>query len=175
MRNNFSKNMREVSIDEAFDALKPESCIFVISVDKNGRPSGMICGCHIKCSRKSSLFAVALSKRGYTHKLIRQSKEFVVAVANKGLEKEVLFFGATHGNEVDKFKETGIETAKAKFIKSPLLKQATINFECTLEKEVDAGDHTIFIGKILNSYVSPEKKVLMNMKKIDGKRVFREF
>lgn len=166
--------MNEVSINEAFGALKPESCIFVISVDENGRPSGMINAWHMKCSREPALFAVCLLKTGYTHKLIQQSKEFVVAVANKELEKEVLFFGETHGNEVDKFKETGIETTKAKFIKSPLIKKATINFECVLEKEVDAGDHIVFIGKILNSYVNSEKKVLLSFGKVDGKRVLKE-
>jgi flavin reductase (DIM6/NTAB) family NADH-FMN oxidoreductase RutF len=167
--------MNEINIDEAFEALKPESCIFVISIDENGRPSGMINAWHMKVSRNPALFAIALSKNGYTHKLIQQSKEFVVAVANKGLEKEVLFFGTKHGNEVDKFKETGIETVKAKSIKSPLLKEATINFECVLENEVDAGDHIIFIGKILNSYINPEKKVLAGMKKINNERVFQEF
>jgi len=167
--------MNEISINEAFEVLKPESCIFVISVDENGRPSGMINAWHMKCSREPALFAVSLFKKGHTHKLIQQSKEFVVAVANKELEKEVLYFGATHGNEVDKFKETGIETEKAKFIRTPLIKKATINFECALEKEIDAGDHIVFIGKILNQYINPEKKVLMNMKKIDNKRVFKEF
>ena len=167
--------MNEVTIDDAFEALKPENCVFVISIDEQGRPSGMINAWHLKCSREPALFAVCLSKNGYTHKLIQQSKEFVVAVPNKELEKEVLFFGTTHGNEVAKFKETGIETEPAKFIKSPLIKKATINFECVLEKEVDAGDHIIFIGKILNQYVNSEKKVLLNMRKVDGKRVFQEF
>lgn len=167
--------MHEVSINKAFEAIKPESCIFVISVDENGRPSGMINAWHMKCSREPALFAVSLLKTGYTHKLIRQSKEFAVAMANKELEKEVLFFGTTHGNEVDKFKETGIETIKAKFIKSPLLKKATVNFECILDREIDVGDHIIFIGKILNSYINPGKKVLMGMRKTNDKRVFQEF
>ena len=167
--------MDEVNIKEVFDTFKPESCVFVISVDEHGRPSGMIAGWNMKCSIEPALFAVSLSKKGHTHKLIQQSKEFVVAVPNKELEKEVIFFGTAHGNETDKFNETGIETAKSSFIKSPLIKKATINFECVLEKEVDSGDHIIFIGKILKSYINRDKKVLLNMKKVDGNRVFKEF
>jgi len=166
--------MNEANINEAFEMLKPESCVFVISIDENGRPSGMINAWHMKCSREPALFAISIFKTGYTQSLIRQSKEFVVAVANKELEKEVLFFGTTHGNEVDKFKETGIETTPAKFIKSPLITKATINFECALENEIDAGDHIVFIGKILNSYINPEKKVLLNLRKVDNNRVFKE-
>lgn len=167
--------MDEVNnINEAFEMLKPETCVFVILIDKHGRPSGMINSWHMKCSRDPALFAISLFKTGYTHKLIQQSKEFVIAVPNKELEKEVLFFGTTHGNQIDKFKETKIETIKAKSIKSPLIKNATINFECSLEKEIDVGDHIVFIGKILNSYINRNKKVLINMKKINGKRVFNE-
>ncbi len=68
--------MEKASIEKAFDKFKPESCVFVISVDSEGKPSGMIAGRNMKCSKNPALFAVALSKKGYTHKLIKQSKEF---------------------------------------------------------------------------------------------------
>lgn len=167
--------MEEVSAEEAFSRLKPERCVFVISVDKNSKPNGMIAGWHMKCSAEPPLFAVSLKKTGNTKSLIRESGEFVIAVPNKELEKEVLFFGSTQGNEMDKFQRTGIETLKAKCVKSPLIKKATMNFECRLEKEVDSGDHVIFIGRVLASYVGKGKKVLMNMGKVKGKRVFEEF
>jgi len=167
--------MEEASIKESFAIFKPESCVFVISTDSGGKPNGMIAGWNMKCSNDPPLFAVSLSKNGNTHKLIQESKEFVIAVPNKELINEVEFFGSTHGNEVDKFKETKIETANAKYVKSPLIKNATINFECKLEKEIDSGDHIIFIGKILTSYINKNKKFLLNMKKVNNKRRFEEF
>ena len=122
--------MIQISASEAFNMFKPESCVFVLSIDENNKPSGMIAGWNMKCSSNPPLFAVALSKKGNTQKLIKQSKEFVVAVPNKSLEQPLLFFGSHHGNEVDKFKETNIETMKASKTKTPLLKDATINMEC---------------------------------------------
>ena len=166
--------MEKVTVKEAFDKFKPESCVFVISVDRDGNPGGMIAGWNMKCSLRPPLFAVSLSKKGHTHKLIRQSKEFVVAVPSKELEKEVKFFGSEHGNKVNKFKETKVETAQAKFVKSPLLEKATVNFECRLEQEVDSGDHVIFIGRVLASYVNKDQKVLFNMKYVNNERVFQE-
>lgn len=166
--------MEKGSVEDSFNKFKPESMVFVISVDSEGKPNGMIAGWNMKCSSEPPLFAVSLSKKGNTHKLIRQSKEFVVAVPNKELEDEVRFFGSTHGNKINKFDKTKIEIEKAKFIKSPLIKKATINFECKLEKEINAGDHIIFIGRILTSYINKDKKVLFNIKKIDGKRIFGE-
>lgn len=168
--------MEKITLQQAFGKFKPESCVFVISVDKNGKPSGMIAGWNMKCSINPPLFAVALSKDGYTHKLIQQSKEFVIAIPNMELEDEVKFFGSTHGNRVDKFGESGIETIKAERVRSPLIKNATLNYECILEKEIEAGDHIIFIGKVVAWHHNPGKKVLFNMKKLpDGKRVFAEF
>jgi len=85
------------------------------------------------------------------------------------------FFGSCHGDKVDKFKESKIKTQKAKYIKSPLINDATINFECELEKSLDSGDHMIFVGRILASYINRDKKVLLNTKRVGDKRVYEEF
>jgi flavin reductase (DIM6/NTAB) family NADH-FMN oxidoreductase RutF len=167
--------MKKILPKESLSTLKPKLCVFVISVDEGGKPSGMIAAWHTQCSADPAFFMVSLSKKGNTQKLIRQSKEFVVAVANKELEDAVVLFGSTHGDDVDKFLESGIETEVAEFIKSPLVKKATFNFECELFKEVDCGDHVIFIGKVLSAYHNEGKKVLFNTDRVDGKRVFEEF
>jgi len=103
--------MKEISPKKIF---RPYSCVFVISVDKTGKPSGMVAGWNTKCASNPPLFAVALSKKGYTHKLIHESKEFVIAVPNKKLEKAVEFFGTTHGNKVDKFKKNWNKNLESK-------------------------------------------------------------
>lgn len=168
--------MKTITIGEAFNLFKPENVVFVISFDrKNNRPSGMIAGWSMKCSSNPKLFAVALWEKGYTHKLIRNTKEFVIAVPNKSLEKALNIFGTRHGDIIDKFKVTKIATQKAKHINVPLLSDATINMECKLEKEVTTGDHIIFVGRLVAAYHNKEKKVLLNMGKKDKKRVFQEF
>ncbi len=84
--------MEEVSNREAFEKFKPSRCVFVISVDKKNNLSGMVAGQVMRCSSKPPMLAISLWKGGYTHKLIQQSKEFVIAVPNKGLLKELEFF-----------------------------------------------------------------------------------
>ena len=100
--------MKKVTVKESFRKFMPESCVFVISINSQGGASGMIAGWTMKCSVEPPLFAVALSKNGCTHKLIQESKEFVIAVPNKTLEKELLLFGENHGDKFDKFLESGI-------------------------------------------------------------------
>jgi flavin reductase (DIM6/NTAB) family NADH-FMN oxidoreductase RutF len=167
--------MKKTNVGDAFKLLKPEGCIFVISRDKKGKPNGMVASWYMKCSEEPPLIAVSLWNLGNTHKLIRESKEFIVAVANKGLEKELMYFGSRSGRTVEKFKETKIKTEKAKHVNLPLIKDATFNFECKLEKEVKVGECVMFIGRILESYHNPKKKVLMCMSSKNKKRVFKEF
>ncbi len=166
--------MEEVTSKEAFNKYRPNNVVFVISVDEDGKPSGMIASMTTKCSNTPPMMAVAISNEGHTHKLIRESKEFVIAVPNKGLEKEIEFFGSTSGKEVDKFKETKLATVPAQCIKTPLIRDATVNFECKLVGEMPVGDHILFVGEVLASYIN-NKKVLLNFGKVNGKRKFEEF
>lgn len=168
--------MKAISASQAFDRFKPENVVFVISYDrKNKRASGMVAGWSMKCSSKPKLFSVALWERGYTHKLIRDTKEFVIAVPNKSLEKTLNVFGTRHGDKIDKFKVTKVATQDAKHINAPLLSDATINLECKLEKELKTGDHIIFVGRVLVAYHNEGKKILLNMGRKKGKRVFQDF
>lgn len=167
--------MEEATSMEAFEKLKPEIYVFVISIDSEGKPNGTVTKCFMKCSYEPRMLAVSLAKGGYTHNLIEASKEFLIAVPNKELEAELDFFATMKGAEIDKFKATKIKTEPAKIIKSPLLSDATINFECHLASQIDAGDHVVFIGRVLASHINKDKKVLLHMKKEEGKRIFEEF
>jgi len=168
--------MKLVATSKALEKYKPENVVFVLSFDReNNRPSGMVAGWNTICSFDPYMIAVAIWKGGYTHKLIRDTKEFVVAIPNKSLEKAIEVFGEQHGDKIDKFKISKVACTKAKFVKVPLLSEATINFECKLEKEVDCADHILFIGKIIASHINENKKVLLYMGERRGKRVFQEF
>jgi len=166
--------MKEISAGDAFSKLKPELVVFVISIDKNQKPSGLVAARFLKCSRNPPLIAVSIGKESNTHNLITTSKEFVVAVANQDLLPYIEVFGRESGSEIDKFEKTKIEKLPAKHIKSPLLKKASINFECKLEKEIDMGSSTLFLGKVLASHINEGKKMLFNYGKGYGEYIFKE-
>ena len=57
-------------------------------------------------------------------------------------------------------------------MKPPLIAEATVNMECRVVDSIRTGDHVIFVGEILTSYVSDEDKpVLFNV----GNWVFKGF
>jgi flavin reductase (DIM6/NTAB) family NADH-FMN oxidoreductase RutF len=167
--------MHNIDPTEALNKFIPLPCVFVISADETGKPSGMMASWFTQTSFDPVLVAVSVGKQRYTHSLIKASREFVIAVPNKKLEKAVLLFGNTSGKDTDKFKESGVSTAKGECLDLPLLADATMNYECKLVDVFDTGDHSIFVGKVAAAWVNDGQKVLINMGKPDGKRLFEEF
>jgi flavin reductase (DIM6/NTAB) family NADH-FMN oxidoreductase RutF len=166
--------MKEIPAMDAFSKLKPEWVFFVISVNKTGKPNGMIAARCMKCSRDPPLIAIAIGKNANTHKLIKDSREFAIAVANQDLKPYIDIFGKESGRDVDKFEKSGIATEPSRTIKSPLLRDATINFECKVEGEMDAGTSTIFLGRIFAAYLNEGKKILCNLGKGYGEYTYKE-
>lgn len=167
--------MKQVPVDYAWQVFKPERLVLIVTRDeKNKRYNIMPAGWSMHCSFDPPLIAISIGKTRYTHKLIKQSREFVIAVPNKGMEEIVDFTGSHSGRNVDKLKELGIKTEKAKHVGAPLIKDATLNFECKLWSELETGDHTIFVGEILVAYANPDKKILFSFGRRHGRWVFRE-
>jgi flavin reductase (DIM6/NTAB) family NADH-FMN oxidoreductase RutF len=147
--------------------------VFVLAYDeKLNRPSGMIAGWNMPCSSDGLRICVALWEKGYTHKLVQQTKEFMVAVPNEDLLNAVTIFGKKHGDKVAKFDLTGIKTQKAMYLRTPLLTEATANYECRVEHEYKSGDHFLFVGKVLVAYVNTDKKILVNTGTMGRKRSY---
>ncbi len=119
---------------------------------------------HMPVSFFPPLYAIAVGKTRFSHNLIKKSKVFVVNFMPFELKEKVLFCGRNSGRNMDKFKEAKLEKEESEKIDCPRLKDAIAFLECKVVKEIDAGDHTIFIGEILNHKL-----------KIKEKRVFHTF
>ena len=61
---------------------------------------------------------------------------------------------ACSGRDTDKFSKFNIETLESKYIRPPLIKDAVACFECKVRGKLDTGDHTLFVGESLASYIS---------------------
>lgn len=148
-------------IQAAWWHASPKPVYLIVSSDKNGKPNVLTAGWAMHVSKKPQLLAVAITKKRYSYKLLRESKEFVFAIPNASMEKEALFCGTVSGKKVDKIKELGMKTKSAKHIKLPLLSDCVVNMECKVTKEIELGDHVVFVGKVLAAYVSKKHKKIL--------------
>jgi len=164
--------LKEVPVEEAWKRKYPERTVLAVSISKDGKPNIITLGWNMPTSFKPPMVAISVGLTRYSHKLISESGEFVLAFPSEGMEDALLFCGTHSGRDVDKFKATGLTPIKAKYVKPPLIAEATVNMECRVVGSIRTGDHTIFVGEILTAYISDEDKpVLFNV----GNWVFKGF
>jgi flavin reductase (DIM6/NTAB) family NADH-FMN oxidoreductase RutF len=149
---------KQVEYEEAIKTKYPEQVVIAIAKDKNGKANPVTLGWTMIASGKPPMMAIAVASRHYSIETIRHSKCFCLAFPSSEMANDALFFGSKSGRDTDKFAEFDCKTIPAKAIDSVLLTDAVANFECTLESETVAGDHIIFVGKVVSSHTSAEPK-----------------
>ncbi len=160
--------LRECYSGEAMNRKYPEPIALITSVGADGKPNIITMGWTMFCGRDR--VAIAVGNTRHSHKLISETKEFVYAFPGEDLAEEVLYCGTHSGRDVDKFKETGLTPQKAKSVRPPLIEECLANFECLVVGQIDAGSHTIFVGRIVAAWVSDEKKDLKRLFNLRGRK-----
>jgi len=120
---------------------------------------------HMPVSFNPQLYAISVGKTRFSSSVISKSKAFVVNFIPFSLADKALIVGTKSGMHIDKFKEAGLGKEESSSIDCPRIKEAVGYMECEVINEVDAGDHIIYIGKVLNSYVKKAGDRLMQKEK----------
>jgi len=115
-------------------------------------------------SPKPVLVAVSVAKRRYSHDLIKEAGEFVLAVASSEQRELAHSVGRVSGRDGDKFSRCSVTTLPAVQVKSPLIAGALSNMECRLVETVEAGDFTVFIGEVVVLHVDENAKPLLRFR-----------
>ncbi len=127
----------------------PQLVGLVSSIDKNGRPNVATLTWITTVSAEPPLVSIAVGRTRYTHECISGSREFVVNLPTMDILKEVQLAGSMSGRDVDKFKKTGLTPEESIAVKTPRVKECAAHLECKVVDVEEAGDHTIFIGKVV--------------------------
>lgn len=154
--------MKEVPIDKAIAAQRPEWIGLIVSRRSDGYVNMMPAGWVMRASGTPPMFATAIARGHYTNELIRQAGEFVIAFPSQGMGEAIWFCGSRSGRDIDKVAKAGLKLSPAKQVKTPLLADAYINLECRLVSITEAGDHTIFVGEVVAAHLSDAAGPLVN-------------
>jgi flavin reductase (DIM6/NTAB) family NADH-FMN oxidoreductase RutF len=152
---------KQVEYSEAIRTKYPEQVVIAIARDKDGKANPVTLGWTMIVSGNPPMMAIAVAKKHYSVEAITYSKCFTVAFPSADMVDAALFFGSRSGRKVDKFAEFDCATEPAREIDSVLLADAVANFECELQSQTGAGDHFVFIGRVVCSHTStePEKRL----------------
>jgi flavin reductase (DIM6/NTAB) family NADH-FMN oxidoreductase RutF len=123
--------------------------LYVVTSKKNDEINGQIANTVFQITSSPPTLAVSINKENYTHEFIKQSQSFVVNVLDK--DSEMVFigrFGFKSGRDIDKFDGVKYRLSQSG---NPILEESSIAYlEVKVEKEVDMGIHTVFIGEIVD-------------------------
>jgi flavin reductase (DIM6/NTAB) family NADH-FMN oxidoreductase RutF len=123
--------------------------VAIVGAQAGKRINYMACAWHTALSFEPPLFGILISKKRYTHQIISEAREFTVNFISFNKVKLSAQMGRISGSETDKIKEFEIKLSPSKIIKSPVLQEAYVCFECRVADSRAYGDHDLFVGEVL--------------------------
>ncbi len=165
--------MRKVRFQETEPFWKrPERIVLAVSRKPDGSGNIITLGWKMRTSFRPPMIAISVGKTRFSHGLILREGEFVLAVPGESVARDVLFCGTHSGRSVDKFAETGLTPLEARLVRAPLIAECIVNFECRVMGTLETGDHTIFAGEVVASWLAerPERPLLS----IDDNPAYRQ-
>ena len=132
--------------------------VFVITTAKGDAVNGMTAVWVARSSFKPPLLSIAIGKPRYSHDLIKESGVFALNILSEGQIAQGKHFGFKSGRNTDKFKDIEYTTSKTG---SPILKDIAGYFDCRVFSSCDAGDHTIFVGEVVDAEAYENKPPLL--------------
>ena len=148
---------------KAFD----EHRVLLVSQGNKGLPNAMAIGWgSLGIIWRRPIFIVLVRPSRYSYKLIEETGEFTVNIVPPQLKEVVEYCGTVSGRDHNKFKEKRLTAIPCMKVKTPILKEGMIHFECRVLNKNDLipselaepiipelyskGDfHRIYFGEIL--------------------------
>ncbi len=143
-----------VELSSAYRLLHPMHTVLVSCIGKNGKPNVLPLAWAMPTSNNPPLIAISMGLNKYSHRLIEETKEFVINIPTVDIVKETLACGRTSGKNHDKFSETRLTPVPARKVKAPIIKECIAHLECKLHSQFKTGDHTVFVGEIIEAYAN---------------------
>ncbi len=110
------------------------------------------------------LLAVCINPHDATHDNIHATKEFGVSLCASDQASFSSIAGGSSGKNVDKIaslKKLGVVFYAGKQINVPMVESAAVNVECKLVKKITLGDHTMFVGEIVEASSNESKQPII--------------
>ncbi|MEW5785548.1 MAG: flavin reductase family protein [Bacillota bacterium] len=102
------------------------------------------------------MISAAVRPERHSHDLIRDSGEFTVNIPTAAQVEIADGCGTLSGRDTDKFKRFSLTPVMGTLQHAPLIDECPISMECLVEHTLSLGSHTVFIGRVVATYVAPE-------------------
>jgi flavin reductase (DIM6/NTAB) family NADH-FMN oxidoreductase RutF/rubredoxin len=126
--------------------------LYLISSSKGGKFNGQIANTLFQVTSEPLTVAVCINKQNLTHSFIRDSHVLVASILSQDTPLRFIGdFGFRSGRDVDKFDQVNYRIGKTG---APIvLDHALAYMEAEIINEMDAGTHSIFLGKLVEAEI----------------------
>jgi flavin reductase (DIM6/NTAB) family NADH-FMN oxidoreductase RutF/rubredoxin len=133
--------------------------LYIVTSGQDGKFNGQIVNSMFQVTSNPATVAISINKENYTHELIKLSRKFVVSILSEATPVTFIgLFGFKSGRDVNKLQNVKTKTSTTKV---PIVMENTVSYmEAELEKEMDCGTHTIFVGNIVDGDVVSDEEPL---------------
>jgi flavin reductase (DIM6/NTAB) family NADH-FMN oxidoreductase RutF len=141
-----------VNINSAYRLLHPMHTVLVSCLGNATKPNVTTLAWAMPTSQNPPLLAISIAPGRHSHTLIEESGEFIVNIPTLEILQAVYACGSLTGRSFDKIKKANLTTMPAKKVKAPAIRECIAHLECEVDGQLKTGDHTIFVGHILEAY-----------------------
>jgi flavin reductase (DIM6/NTAB) family NADH-FMN oxidoreductase RutF len=124
--------------------------IYVLTVRAGDRQHGMSSSWVTQVSGEPLLIMAAVDRQHLTHQMILDSGAFALNIVGARSKRLEDYFYSAHARCPDNLAPFALETGVTG---SPLLRDAMASLDCRLVATQPAGDHTLFIGEVVEARV----------------------
>lgn len=130
--------------------------VYVIGSKKGDKLNAQIANTVFQVTSEPPVVAVSINKNNLTHDFIRESKVFTVSIIYQDTPLSFIGrFGFKSGRDINKLEGVDYKLGETK---APVILENAVSYlEARVDKEVDVGTHTIFIGEVVAADVLNEK------------------
>jgi flavin reductase (DIM6/NTAB) family NADH-FMN oxidoreductase RutF/rubredoxin len=129
--------------------------LYIVCSRKGDKLNGQIANTVFQITSEPPTIAVSINKSNLTHEFIEQSKVFAASILAQDTPLAFIgHFGFKSGRDTDKLKGINYKLGETK---APVVTDHALAYlEAKVNKEVDVGTHTIFIGELVGADVISE-------------------
>ncbi len=129
--------------------------VYVVTSIKENKLNGQIANTVFQITSEPPAIAVSINKDNLTHEFIKQSKVLAASILSQDTPLSFIgHFGFKSGRDLDKLSGINYKIGETG---APLVTDNSLAYlEARVNKEVDVGTHTIFIGEVVGAEVIKE-------------------
>ncbi|ACB40197.1 flavin reductase family protein [Pyrobaculum neutrophilum] len=135
--------------------LHPRPTLVVVSRCPGGRLNLMPASWNTPVSEDPPTVAVAVERSSYTHECLKHHRRATLNVLPLEAADLIYKLGTVSGRDVDKAAQFGVAFEKSEKVDVPRVAGAIAGYEAEVYMEVEVGEVTLFIFKVLHSWAAP--------------------